>query len=247
LTSIDLSSNSLTGGYPYNDLSGITAICEMLKVNAVLKNLNVAYNSSYNGESAQQLAAAALGSASLEVLSEVPIKELREDKHTSLNLSSKGLGPAEGIVLAKLMKFSAVLTDLNIAVNNIGPGGAKAFADALRVNAALTTLNLYGNSIGLEGGKALAEALRVNAVLTNLSVAHDPSISGEAAQQLAAAATRQQPSKSLKVLSEVPIQELREDRHTSLDLSYNGLGATEGIVPAELTKVSADDQPEFGR
>ena len=33
-------------------------------------------------------------------------KELREDKHKSLDLSNKGLGPTEGIVLAELLKFT---------------------------------------------------------------------------------------------------------------------------------------------
>jgi Ran GTPase-activating protein (RanGAP) involved in mRNA processing and transport len=174
LTTLDLSQNRIGP-------VGAKALAEALRVNAMLTNLSVAFNSSISGEAAQQLATAALSTKSLKVLSEVPIQELREDKHTSLNLSSKGLGPAEGIVLAKLMKFSAVLTDLNIAVNNIGPGGAKAFADALRINAVLTSFDLSGNCLcGLDedgdgtydasGIKALASALEVNTVLTSLNL-----------------------------------------------------------------------------
>ena len=86
---------------------------------AVLKNIDTRQNN-ISGEAAQQLAAAALGSASLEVLSEVPIKELREDKHRSLDLSEKGLGPTEGIVLAELTKVSGVFTELSVANNYIG-------------------------------------------------------------------------------------------------------------------------------
>ena len=79
--------------------------------------------------------------------------------------------------------------------------------------------------------KELAKALASGkAVLTNLSVAGN-NISGEAAQQLAAAALS-----TLEVLSDVPIKELREHKHTSLDLSSRGLGSTEGIVLAELLK-----------
>ena len=44
---------------------GAKAIAEALKVNAVMKNLSVAYNSNIVGEAAQQLAAAALGPPSL--------------------------------------------------------------------------------------------------------------------------------------------------------------------------------------
>ena len=45
-----------------------------------------------DGEASQQLAAAALGSNSLEVLSEVPIKDLRADTVAELDLREKGLG-----------------------------------------------------------------------------------------------------------------------------------------------------------
>ena len=163
LTRLDLERNEIGP-------EGAKAIAEALKVNAVMKNLSVAYNNIV-GEAAQQLAAAALGSLSLEVLSGVPIKELREDKLTELNcLSSKGLGPTEGIVLAKLIKFSAVLTTLCLFGNNIGDDGAKAIAEALKVNAVLTSLHLYGNKIGAEGAIAIAEALKVNAVMTTLNL-----------------------------------------------------------------------------
>ena len=73
-----------------------------------------------DGEAAQQLAAAVLGSASLEVFGEVPIKQLRADALTELNLVGKDLGPTEGIVLAKLVEVSSVLTSLNLEYNQIG-------------------------------------------------------------------------------------------------------------------------------
>jgi Ran GTPase-activating protein (RanGAP) involved in mRNA processing and transport len=138
---------------------GAVAIAEALKVNAVMKNISVAY-SNIVGEAAQQLAAAALGSLSLEVLSGVPIKELREDKLTELNLRSNGLGSTEGIVLAELIKFSAVLTNLDLKWNNIGDEGAIAIAEALKVNAVLTKLNLKYNSMGDAGEKAVRDTVK---------------------------------------------------------------------------------------
>jgi len=47
----------------------------------------------------------------------VPIKELREDKLTELDLHGKGLGPAEGIVIAKLVAVTAVITSLDLSGN----------------------------------------------------------------------------------------------------------------------------------
>ena len=64
------------------------------------------------------------------MFSQIPIKEIREDKHTELSLGGRGLGPTEGMVLAALIQGSAVLTDLNLSSNHIGPDGAKALADA---------------------------------------------------------------------------------------------------------------------
>ena len=98
---------------------GGKALAAALKVNSVLKSLSVARND-IGGEAAQQLAAAVLSSKSLEVFSMVPIKELREDKLTELNLNSKGLGPTEGIVLAELIEGNSVLTSLSLKYNNLG-------------------------------------------------------------------------------------------------------------------------------
>ena len=81
------------------------------------------------------------------MFSEVPIKELREDKLTELALDDKGLGPAEGIVIAKLVAVTAVITKLDLNYNFIGPDGAKALAEALRVNAVLKELNLANNQL----------------------------------------------------------------------------------------------------
>ena len=82
-----------------------------------------------------QLAAAVLNSASLEVFGQVPLKQLREDSLTDLNLNGKALGPTEAIVIAELVKVNAVLTTLDLRVNKIGPTGATALAETLKVNA----------------------------------------------------------------------------------------------------------------
>lgn len=115
----------------------------------------------------KQLAAAVLNSKSLEVLSDVPIKKLRQDKLTKLDFSTRGLGDTEAIVLAELIKFSAMLKKLNLFCNVIGDTGATALADALKVNA-VTSINLRGNKISDAGAAALGEALKVNAVLKDL-------------------------------------------------------------------------------
>ena len=104
-------------------------MAEALKVNAVLKNLDTRANN-ISGAVAQELAAAAFESKSLEVFSLMPIKELREDKLTELNLSDKTLGPPEGILLSMLVKVSAVLNKLDVRYNNLGDEGKRALQES---------------------------------------------------------------------------------------------------------------------
>ena len=87
---------------------GAKALGEALKLNGSLTSLDTRSND-ISGEAAQQLAEATLGSASLEVFGEVPVKQLRADTLTQLSLPVKNLGPTEAIVLAKLVSVSGSL------------------------------------------------------------------------------------------------------------------------------------------
>ena len=127
----------------------------------------------------------------------MPIKEIREDKHTEMYLFNRGLGPTEGLVLAELLKGSGVLTNLNLAYNllcgiedgngSYDPSGIQALADALKSGkAVLTHLNLSNNDLDAEAGKALASALAGDAVLAHLNL-NGNSIGVEGAKALAGA------------------------------------------------------------
>ena len=98
--------------------------------------------------------------------------------------------------------------------HQLGDDGATAIAKALEVNAALTQLRLDDNQIGRLGASAITEALKANTLLTELSVHTDNFIEGEAAKQLIEAAME---SKSLEVLSGVPMKGLRDGRRTRME------------------------------
>jgi Ran GTPase-activating protein (RanGAP) involved in mRNA processing and transport len=198
-------------------------LAELMQLSPVLENLSVA-NNNIDGEGAQHLARAVLSSASLEVFSEIPIKKLRADALTKLDL--KGVGVSGALVLSDLLKFSSVLATLRLDGatsrldgNRIGAEGAKAIAEALKVNAVLTTLHLDWNKIGDDGAKAIAEALKVNAVLTKLCLVGNE-IGDVGAKAIAEA---------LKVNAVV----------TTLHLDGNRIGAEGVKAIAEALKVNA--------
>jgi len=153
---------------------------------------------------------------------------------TSLNVGYNQLTEEAALSIVRVEQQRNKLTSLGLGNCKIGPIGAKEIAEWISVSRVLTELKLWGNDIGSLGALAIAEALKVNGVLTNLSVAYNV-IEGEAAQQLAAAVHA---SASLQIFSEVPLNKLRADSLTELDLPQKGLGTTEAIVIAELVKVS---------
>ena len=104
---------------------------KILVTDASLTKILVGGNN-IGGDGAQQLAAAVLAKPTLEVFSEIPLKELRADSLTSLDLTSKGLGVPEAIVLADLLRsVCASMTRLDVRVNSLGEEGKAALRKAL--------------------------------------------------------------------------------------------------------------------
>jgi hypothetical protein len=94
---------------------------------------------------------------------------------------------------------------------------------------------LGANNIGPEGAQALAESLRVNASLTKIDVRHNK-ITGEGASQLSSAVLS---NKKLEYFNEIPLNELRADNLTELNLFNKDVGVPGALVLAELLLVSA--------
>ena len=65
-----------------------------------------------SGNSASQLSSAVLGNTKIEVFNEVPIKEMRADSFTELNLEGKDIGVEGGMVVAGLLPVMASLTSV---------------------------------------------------------------------------------------------------------------------------------------
>jgi hypothetical protein len=172
----------------YNDIGpdGAKAVAAMAAVVASLMKIFVGYNN-ISGDGAQQLAAAVLAKPALEVFSGIPLKELRTDSLTRLDLSGKGLGVPEAIVLADLLRsVSASVTEVNLShnnltsseyveQNNLSGSTFKAGDRVMHEGQELTILKekesdgelLLGS---FDGVMALANALKVTASMTQLVV-----------------------------------------------------------------------------
>ena len=113
-----------------------------------------------DSEAAKELAAAFLASSSMIKFGEVPIKELRADTLTTLDLSRKNLGPTEAIVLAGLLPGSRSLSAVDTRRNGIGGEGAEPLAAAVLGSASMVTF-----------GEVPIKELRADA-LTTLDLRH---------------------------------------------------------------------------
>ena len=121
----------------------------------------------------------------------------------TVDLSSKRLGPASAIVIAKCLEGKSALTSLNLQVNKIGPTGATALAEALKVSSALKNLDLSDNNLtnsgeDMSGVLAIADALKPGtSAVIKLNISNN-NITDDAKQALqSAAASHRQPSLEL--------------------------------------------------
>ena len=67
----------------------------------------------------------------------IPVKQLRENTITSLDLSSKGLGVDGGLILAALIKDNTSVQQLDVSANGLGADGGKALAASISENSTI--------------------------------------------------------------------------------------------------------------
>lgn len=109
LTTLNLNTNRLTN---YGtDMSGVLTIAEALRANASLTEVDVRGNQ-ISGKGALQLAAAVHANPKMEKFNVIPIKEMRADSLTALDLGYKNIGVEGGLVVAGLMPVMASLTEV---------------------------------------------------------------------------------------------------------------------------------------
>ena len=129
------SNNTLeTLGLARNNIraAGAQSLADMLQVNRSLNSLDLCGNDL--GEASSTVAQAVLQHPTMEVFCNIPMKKMREDSLTELNLSNKGIGAHGAMVIAPLLEFSRALKSANLGGNEIGDGGAIAISAALELS-----------------------------------------------------------------------------------------------------------------
>jgi Ran GTPase-activating protein (RanGAP) involved in mRNA processing and transport len=178
LTSIDLSRNQLCGLDAYGQgtytAEGIIVIADALRVNGALTSVDVGWND-ITGNVAQELATVVLSKPTLEIFCNIPIKKLRADSLSELDLSGKGVGVTGALVLANLLPVTGALTTLDLSFNDLKYEGISAVCKAIKSNkeTKLASLNVSGNFIGPVGANAVVAMVAVTGGLTSIDLSRN--------------------------------------------------------------------------
>ena len=170
---------SLNFGRNSVGIVGAEAVAAMVAVVPSLTSLDVRSNNIAD-EGASKLSSAVLGNTKIEVFNKVPIKEMRADSFTELNLEGKNIGVAGGMVVAGLLPDMASLTECKLRVNKLGVEvwtiifnalcDSTIIFDALCDSPAskITIWDLSREFLGPKIAKPLAEYISVTASLTSV-------------------------------------------------------------------------------
>ena len=119
-------------------------LAHLVPVMGSLTSLDVRDNK-IAGDGAVQLSAAVLGNLKIELFNEIPIKEMRADSLSELDLKGKDVGVEGVMVVAGLIPVTGSLTSINLSGNNLtnfgsDMTGVTELAAALGVNGSLTKI-----------------------------------------------------------------------------------------------------------
>ena len=164
-------------------------VAHLLEFSRALNSLDLCYNNL--GGASKTIAQAVLQHPTMEVFCNIPMKKMREDSLTKLDLSRKGIGAHGAMVIAPLLEFSRALKSANLDYNDIGDEGAVAISAALESNTTLEDLSLRADpdvtQITAVGAQAIAKMLVVNRALKSVDLRYNW-IPDEGCRQLRAAA-----------------------------------------------------------
>ncbi len=149
--------------------AGAKHVAKMLLVNGALTRVDVRHNN-IAGDGAEQLSAAVFSNLKIEMFNKIPIKEMRANSLTELDLNGKGIGVEGGMVVAGLIPVMGTLTSVDLRGNKLRDKGWGAIFVAVCSNkdSKIIAMDASSENISPAGVKLIAEVLRmsVTGVLT---------------------------------------------------------------------------------
>jgi hypothetical protein len=112
-------------------VEGGMLLAHLVPVMRALTRVDVRSNN-IAGDGAEHLSAAVLGNLKIEMFNKIPIKEMRADSFTELDLKGKGVGVEGGMVIAGLMPVMGGLTVANLLGNQLDAESAKMLAEVAK-------------------------------------------------------------------------------------------------------------------
>ena len=140
-------------------------VAYLIPATSVLKNFNLLKNS-FSVKTGTML-------AKIGAEKGIMLSGMTRDQ-TKADFSNQNLQPADAILIASDLQFTAALTRLDIELNSIGPEGAKAITLALKVNAVLELqldkLDVGYNSLNEQAALGIVRAARQEDKITFLGL-----------------------------------------------------------------------------
>ena len=164
----------------HNNITDVVAVGEALRVNRVLRRLDLSHN---NMVSLPPVLTQALADP------DCPLVWLDLSNNTGLDAPSidalgtalrtnsalktlylHGMAIADATMLARGLEHNTTLQRCNLSSCRLGVNGATVLGSTLSINTGLVELNLHLNSIGPDGAEALAQGLIGNTALRRLDL-----------------------------------------------------------------------------
>jgi hypothetical protein len=161
---------------PFMGPGDVILLTADLAIRASVTCLDVRYNN-IPGKWASELSAAVLEMPQMKKFNEIPIKDMRTNSLTQIDLSGKGVGVVGGMVVAGLLPAMASLREVLAFLPQ-----SFALPSSFHMANVCVQINLAENGIGgyygrndnliytPEGPKAISDALRVSASLTSINL-----------------------------------------------------------------------------
>ncbi|CAL1544492.1 unnamed protein product [Lymnaea stagnalis] len=184
---ISLVSNATINALDLTDnwlgFEGGMAVCEMLKENCFITELNLSDN--HLNKCAEHLCQTIERNDTLRRVSlsgngfdditaqHIANMILTTTKLEYLNLSHNNLGEKSGLLLGPAISENLCLKELDLSWNHLRRKGAVAVAAGVKSNVFMKKVNLSWNGFGLEASTALMEALKANSVLEEIDLTNN--------------------------------------------------------------------------